>query len=71
MGSKNLHTVLIEKLIPGGLGLGRLTDGMVVLVRYVLPGEKVVVREVNRKKDFISAALQKVLTILDDIINCV
>jgi 23S rRNA (uracil1939-C5)-methyltransferase len=62
MSSKNLHTVLIEKLIPGGFGLGRLTDGMVVLVRYVLPGEKVVVREVNRKKDFISAALQKVLT---------
>jgi 23S rRNA (uracil1939-C5)-methyltransferase len=69
MGSKNLHTVLIEKLIPEGLGLGRLADGMVVLVRYVLPGEEVVVREVNRKKDFISATLQEVLTKSSDRIN--
>ena len=69
MGSKNLHTVLIEKLIPGGLGLGRLAEGMVVLVRYVLPGERVVVREVNRKKDFISATLQEISTPSPDRIN--
>ena len=62
MNSKNLHTVLIEKLVPGGLGLGRLTGGMVVLVGYVLPGERVVVREVVRKKDFISARLEEILT---------
>ena len=69
MGSKILHTVLIEKLIPGGLGLGRLADGMVVLVRYVLPGEEVVVRQVRRKKDFITATLQKILTKSPDRIN--
>lgn len=69
MGSKNLHTVLIEKLIPGGLGLGRLAEGKVVLVRYVLPGERVLVREVNRKKDFISATLQEILTPSPDRIN--
>lgn len=62
MPSKKLHTVLIEKLVPGGLGLGRLTAGMVVLVPSVLPGERVVVREVVRKKDFVSAALQEILT---------
>ena len=62
MNSKNLHTVLIEKLVPGGLGLGRLTGGMVVLVGYVLPSERVVVREVIRKKDFISARLEEILT---------
>ena len=62
MPSKKLHTVLIEKLVPGGLGLGRLTEGMVVLVPSVLPGERVVVREVVRKKDFVSAALQEILT---------
>jgi len=62
MGSKNLHTVLIEKLVPGGLGLARLAGGMVVLVRYVLPGERVVIREKRRRKDFISATLHEVLT---------
>ena len=62
MPSKKLHTVVIEKLVPGGLGLGRLAWGMVVLVGYVLPGERVVVREMIRKKDFISATLQEILT---------
>jgi 23S rRNA (uracil1939-C5)-methyltransferase len=69
MGSKTLHTVLIEKLVPGGLGLGRLAGGMVVLVRYVLPGERVVVRERKRKKDFISATLNEILTPSPDRIN--
>jgi 23S rRNA (uracil1939-C5)-methyltransferase len=62
MPEKNLHTLLIEKLVPGGYGLGRLDEGIVVLVRYVLPGEKVVVREVTRKKDYISAILREVLS---------
>lgn len=62
MNSGNLHTVLIEKLVPGGLGLARLTGGMVVLVRYVLPGERVVVRERKRQKDFISATLHEILS---------
>jgi 23S rRNA (uracil1939-C5)-methyltransferase len=62
MPKKNLHTVLIEKLIPGGYGLGRLADGMVILVNFVLPGERVLVREMNRKKDFISAELKDILT---------
>ena len=61
MLKKNLHTLFIEKLVPGGFGLGRLDDGIVVLVRYVLPGEKVRVREVVRKKDYISAELIEVL----------
>jgi 23S rRNA (uracil1939-C5)-methyltransferase len=62
MPPKELHTLLIEKLVPGGLGLGRLDAGIVVLVRYVLPGEKVVVREADRKKDYISATLEEVLS---------
>jgi len=62
MAGKNLHTIHIEKLVPGGFGLGRLKEGIVVLVRYVLPGEKVLVREVGRKKDYISAVLMEVLS---------
>jgi len=61
MSKKLLHSVLIEKLVPGGFGLGRLTEGIVVMVRYVLPGEKVLVRESHRKKNFIHAELAEVL----------
>jgi 23S rRNA (uracil1939-C5)-methyltransferase len=62
MPEKNLHPLLIEKLVPGGYGLGRLDEGIVVLVCYVLPGEKVVVRKVARKKNYISAILREVLS---------
>ena len=62
MPGKNLHTLRIEKLVPGGLGLGRLGDGIIVLVRYVLPGEEVLVQETGRKKDYISAILKQVLS---------
>jgi 23S rRNA (uracil1939-C5)-methyltransferase len=62
MPKKDLHTLVIEKLVPGGLGLGRLEEGIVVLVRYVLPGEKVLVQETSRKKDYISARLKKILS---------
>jgi 23S rRNA (uracil1939-C5)-methyltransferase len=62
MARNDLHTVLIEKLVTGGLGLGRLDNGIVVLVPYVLPGEKVRVREVDRKKDYITAIPEEVLS---------
>lgn len=50
----------IEKIIHGGAGLGRLNNGMVVMVPYVLPGELVEVREKKRAKRFIQAELQTV-----------
>jgi 23S rRNA (uracil1939-C5)-methyltransferase len=62
MSPGNLHTLIIEKLIPGGLGLARMAGGLIVLVRYVLPGERVVVREKRRRKNFLSATLQEILT---------
>ncbi|MBE9520673.1 MAG: class I SAM-dependent RNA methyltransferase [Proteobacteria bacterium] len=52
---------MIEKLVPGGLGLGRLPEGIVVMVRYVLPGEQVLVRESHRKKQFIFGELAEIL----------
>jgi len=61
MSRKELHSLVIEKLVPGGFGLGRLDEGIIVLVRYVLPGEKVAVRETARRKDYISASLLEVL----------
>ncbi len=50
-------SVTIEKLIIGGLGLGRLPDGKVVLVPGALSGEEVVVAQVSGKKSFITARL--------------
>ena len=61
MAEKKFLTLKIDKLIPGGLGLGRLASGIVVLVRYVLPGEEVLVYETERKKDYIFASLEEVL----------
>ena len=61
MASSKHHTILIEKLVAGGFGLGRLSDGMVVLVHHGLPGEKVIVREVDRRRDFISGSIIDIL----------
>ena len=61
MSRKELHSLVIEKLVPGGFGLGRLDEGIIVLVRHVLPGEKVLVREMARRKDYIAASLLEVL----------
>lgn len=69
MARNELHNLVIEKMVPGGFGLGRLDEGIVALVRYVLPGEKVLVREMERRKDYVSATLLEVLTPSPDRIN--
>jgi 23S rRNA (uracil1939-C5)-methyltransferase len=55
------NTITIEKIVPGGFGIGRLPDGMVALVRYVLPGEKVSLRTIRQRKNHLEAELEKVL----------
>ncbi len=42
----------IEKIVFGGEGLGRLPNGKVLFVPFVLPGEKVKVRITKEDKDF-------------------
>lgn len=54
--------VLIDKVIAGGLGLGRLADGMVVMVPYVLPGEEVLIRLKRRKKSYVEGELLEIIT---------
>lgn len=44
------------------MGLGRLADGMVVLVPYVIPGETVRVQAVKKKKTFQEALVKEVLS---------
>jgi tRNA/tmRNA/rRNA uracil-C5-methylase (TrmA/RlmC/RlmD family) len=54
--------IRIEKMITGGLGLARREDGMVVLSRFVLPGETVEVAESVQHRGYAEAELMRVLT---------
>ncbi len=53
------HTITVEKIINGGKGLGRLDDGMVVMVPFVLPGETVEVVEKKRFSGYLAAEVQQ------------
>jgi len=64
-----LHTINIEKIIPGGLGLGRLDDGMIVLTKYVLPGETVLVRETRKRREYLEAMPVEILDSSPDRVN--
>ncbi|MBU2537146.1 MAG: 23S rRNA (uracil(1939)-C(5))-methyltransferase RlmD [Proteobacteria bacterium] len=51
----------VEKVIKGALGLGRLTDGQVVMIPRVLPGELVRVQLRRKHKQYQEADLLEVL----------
>ncbi|MHB8223288.1 MAG: 23S rRNA (uracil(1939)-C(5))-methyltransferase RlmD [Desulfurivibrionaceae bacterium] len=51
----------VDKVIKGGLGLGRLPDGQVVMVPRVLPGERVRVQLRRQHKQYQEAELLEVL----------
>lgn len=55
------HTTSIEKIIHGGLGLCRLDSGIVCLVPYTAPGEKVLIREIEKHRGYILAEPVKIL----------
>lgn len=61
MSQTNRHTITIDKVVTGGHGLARLASGLVVLVPFVLPGERVVVRVERERKGFAQASLLEVL----------
>ncbi len=48
---KNSFTIEIEKMVYGGLGLGR-ADGKVVFVPFTAPGDRVEIEVVREKKDY-------------------
>lgn len=48
--------LLIDKMVAGGLGLGRLADGRVVLVPGVLPGELARVAVTRKRSGYLEAA---------------
>lgn len=47
--------IRIERLVAGGDGLGRLDDGRVVFVPGTLPGEAVLIRVTDERRDFVRA----------------
>jgi 23S rRNA (uracil1939-C5)-methyltransferase len=47
--------VVIEKLIPDGVALGRLDDGRVVMLNGAAPGDRVALEEFSEKKGLIKA----------------
>ncbi len=51
----------IEKLVAGGLGLGRLAQGMVVLIPGVLPGEEVRFTARRQHKSYLEADLLEII----------
>jgi tRNA/tmRNA/rRNA uracil-C5-methylase (TrmA/RlmC/RlmD family) len=52
--------IRIDKIVHGGSGLGR-HEGMVVFVPFSVPGDRLIVRPVERKKNFIRAIIIRVL----------
>ena len=57
----NSVELTVDKVIKGGLGLGRLADGQVVMVPRVLPGERVRVHLRRQHKQYQEAELLEVL----------
>jgi 23S rRNA (uracil1939-C5)-methyltransferase len=53
--------LIIDKVVGGGLGLGRLENGMVVMLPYVLPGEEVIIKPLRRRKKYLEAELVEVV----------
>lgn len=56
------HEIVIEKVVAGGMGLGRLPDGQALFVPYCLPGETVRVRVVRHRKQYSEAHLVGVIS---------
>lgn len=55
------ETVEISGVAFGGAGVGRLSDGRVAFVPYVVPGERAVVRITKAKKSYVQAELVTLL----------
>ena len=56
-----LDTVVVRGVVAGGDGIGRLADGRVVLCEGALPGERVAVTVVERRRDHARARVVDVL----------
>lgn len=60
-GSPDTHSVLIEKLVHGGQGIGTLPDGRKVFVWNSLPGEEVDVKLTKVRKGYAEGIAERVI----------
>jgi 23S rRNA (uracil1939-C5)-methyltransferase len=56
-----MEEVAIEKLVFGGQGLGTLLDGRKVFVWNALPGERVRIRIIKKKKSYVEAIADEII----------
>jgi 23S rRNA (uracil-5-)-methyltransferase RumA len=56
-----MEQVIIEKLVHGGQGLGTLTSGQKVFVWNALPGERVGLRVIKKKRSYIEAIAEEII----------
>lgn len=56
-----MQNLQIDKIIHGGRGLGRLDNGIIVLTPFVLPGEKVALKETKKKRGYIEAEVLEII----------
>ncbi len=59
-GSKDPFPLLIDKIVAGGLGLGR-HEGQVVFVPRSAPGDRLLVEPLERRRDFLRARTVEIL----------
>lgn len=59
---ENMEAVTIEKLVFGGQGLGTLADGRKAFVWNALPGESVHIRVIKKKKSYVEAIAEEIIT---------
>ena len=57
-----LLRVTIEKMVFGGQGLGHLPDGQVIFVWNALPGEVVDARVIKKRKEYLEAVAETIIT---------
>jgi len=56
---KNLITIEIEKIVYGGLGMGRV-KGKVVFIPFTAPGDLVAAKIFREKKNYFEGRLQTI-----------
>lgn len=61
MPKTNELTVVIDKLVHGGQGLGTLENGKKALVWGVLPGEKVSFQVLKKRKDYVEGVVSRII----------
>src|SRR3989344_5353498 len=56
-----MEKVTIEKLVFGGQGLGKMSDGRIVFVWNALPGETVDIEIIKKQKNYLEAVATNIL----------